>query len=108
MTTIILLLILYAYSLSLNFIEKFIIVLNLIIIFKGTWETTVKKKKNRQTSASKTETTEATPGDEWNETTTHTEEKPKPRSKTGGPQRLHGRNNDSRGCMLSLILLLRR
>lgn len=67
-------------------------------MLKGTWETTVKKKKNRQASASKTEATEATAGDEWNETAAHTEEKPKPRNKTGGPPRLHGRHNDSRGC----------
>lgn len=58
----------------------------------------MKKKKNRQASASKTEAVEAAAGEEWNETQGHSDEKPKSRNKSGGPPRLHGRNNDSRGC----------
>lgn len=69
-------------------------------LIKGTWETTVKKKKNRQASASKTEAVEVAAGDEWNEAQGHSEDKSKGRSKSGGPPRLHGRNNDSRGCKL--------
>lgn len=76
------------------------------LFLKGTWETTVKKKKNRQASASKTEATEVAAGDEWNETQTHGDDKPKSRSKSGGPPRLHGRNNDSRGCMYHVNQLI--
>lgn len=57
----------------------------------------MKKKKNRQPSASKADNTETGGGTEdWNETTP-TDEKEKPRNKIGGPGRLHGRHNDSRG-----------
>lgn len=58
----------------------------------------MKKKKNRQPSASKGEGTDAAVTEEWNDTSGHTNEKEKPRNKTGGPPRLHGRHNDSRGC----------
>lgn len=70
----------------------------IIIYFKGTWETSSKKKKNRQASTSKAETGEAPPASEWNEEG-QPSEKEKPRNKNGGgPPRLHGRHNDSRGC----------
>ncbi|KAB0803651.1 hypothetical protein PPYR_00621 [Photinus pyralis] len=65
---------------------------------EGEWETSSKKKKNRQASTSKTETEEAAPVDEWNETPEQPSDKEKPRNKNGGgPPRLHGRHNDNRG-----------
>ncbi|XP_063933027.1 protein lingerer isoform X3 [Zophobas morio] len=72
----------------------------------GEWETRVKKKKNRQASASKQDKTEEiAAGDEWNDSQPsggtgggpgNANDKDKPRNK-GGPPRLHGRHNDSRG-----------
>ncbi|KAF5282550.1 hypothetical protein FQA39_LY04957 [Lamprigera yunnana] len=72
---------------------------------EGEWETSSKKKKNRQASTSKVESEEAAPVDEWNENPEQTNEKEKPRNKSGGgPPRLHGRHNDSRGCKLIMNL----
>ncbi|XP_017768779.1 PREDICTED: protein lingerer isoform X2 [Nicrophorus vespilloides] len=69
------------------------------------WETTVKKKKSRQQSSSKADQkadggTSGGTGDDWNEAQAHSgggADKDKARNKAGGPQRLHGRHNDSRG-----------
>lgn len=67
-------------------------------LVEGEWETSSKKKKNRQASTSKIESEEAAPVDEWNDSTEQTNDKEKPRNKSGGgPPRLHGRHNDSRG-----------
>ncbi|XP_008195618.2 protein lingerer isoform X1 [Tribolium castaneum] len=72
---------------------------------QGEWETRVKKKKNRQASASKQEKIEESAGgDDWNDVPSagggggagNGNEKDKPRNKSG-PPRLHGRHNDSRG-----------
>ncbi|KRT80401.1 hypothetical protein AMK59_6635 [Oryctes borbonicus] len=65
------------------------------------WAIIVKKKKNRQASSSKQENadnavTAAGAVDDWNDQT-HSGDKEKPRNKSGGPPRLHGRHNDSRG-----------
>lgn len=65
------------------------------------WGITIKKKKSRQASSSKTESADASTAatgavDDWNEQT-HSGDKEKPRNKSGGPPRLHGRHNDSRG-----------
>ncbi|XP_018562921.1 protein lingerer isoform X3 [Anoplophora glabripennis] len=66
----------------------------------GKWETRVKKKKNRQASAGKQEKQDDTVAvDDWNDTnqTGGSGDKEKGRNKSGGPPRLHGRHNDSRG-----------
>ncbi|KAK9693347.1 Ubiquitin-associated protein 2 [Popillia japonica] len=65
------------------------------------WGIIVKKKKNRQASSSKQENadnsaTAAGAVDDWNDQS-HPGDKEKPRNKSGGPPRLHGRHNDSRG-----------
>ncbi|KAJ8926036.1 hypothetical protein NQ315_009891 [Exocentrus adspersus] len=72
----------------------------------GKWETRVKKKKNRQASAGKQEKQDenAAAVDDWNDSSNQTSagggganDKEKGRNKSGGPPRLHGRNNDNRG-----------
>ncbi|XP_065167805.1 protein lingerer isoform X3 [Atheta coriaria] len=67
------------------------------------WETSVKKRKNRQQSASKSDqkgdnAVTAASDDPWGDSTNAgTGDKDKPRNKTSGSQRFHGRHNDSRG-----------
>ncbi|XP_018321438.1 protein lingerer isoform X2 [Agrilus planipennis] len=64
---------------------------------EGEWETRSKKKKNRQASVSKGDGADVGGTGEWNENQTQSGDKDKSRNKSGGPPRLHGRNNDSRG-----------
>lgn len=76
---------------------------------QGEWETSSKRKKNRQLSTSKQEKTDETQaGDDWIDTkatggsTQNASgggggDKDKSRNKGSGPPRLHGRHNDSRG-----------
>lgn len=73
---------------------------------KGEWETSGRKKKNRQASTGKAEKEEAAPAtDGWNDVPVQNTDKDRTRSKSGGPPRLHGRHNDSRGCKFTIWFL---
>lgn len=64
------------------------------------WVTSVKKKKTRQASTNKTETTENTT-DDWDTPATNTgSEREKSRTKGGGPPRMRG----GRSCKCHLFL----